>query len=276
MNARRLRRRLARALARGPSEPAAGARSGSATRAAAEHEGSLSMDLEGDSRTLLIAFGGIAGEQLGKPAFEFSRASEQLPVKRLMVRDLRQGWYHRGIPEYGDTLLSVADGLRALVSELEVERLVMAGNSAGAYAACVFGTLLGADTVLCFAPQTVLELDALAAIGDHRWDEQLGAVSAEGALDTRWSDLRRALVAAGGGDRAEREGRGGGRGGTRYQVYFDDTLLVDRLHAERLRGLDGVRLYRFGRGRHRLVRELREAGALERVLRQALGLGLPA
>jgi pimeloyl-ACP methyl ester carboxylesterase len=229
------------------------------SQALEDREASLSAELDGDSRSLLVAFGGIRGGQLGMPAFEFFQATARMPVKRVFVRDLRQGWYHRGIPEYGDTLASVAEGLRALIDAHEVDRLVMAGNSAGGYAALVFGTLLGAHTVLAFAPQTVLGLDELAAIDDHRWDEQLGAVASEGALDERWSDLRDALPLA---RLAE----------TRYQIYFDDSLAVDRLHAERLRGLDGARLYRFGRGRHKLVRELREAGALERLLHEALGL----
>jgi acetyl esterase/lipase len=162
-----------------------------------------------------------------------------------------------GTPEHGDSLTSVADGLTRVLAARGVERLVVTGNSAGGYAALVFGTLLGADTVLAFAPQTVLDLDLLAELGDHRWDQTVGKIVAAGSLDERWVDLRAALPDA-------------RRANTHYQVYFDESLLVDRRHAERLRGLPGVRLYRFGRGEHGLVRSLREAGALERMLRAAL------
>lgn len=220
---------------------------------------SLKLDMEVDSRTLLIAFGGMRGAEIGVPAFEFSAATEGLPVKRLFVRDLRQAWYHRGVPEYGDTLHSVADGLRALVAQHEVERLVMAGNSAGGYAALVFGTLLEADAVLSFAPQTVLDVDILAKMGDHRWDAQLVPIAAAGQLDRNWMDLREAIP-------RESDGK------TRYQVFVDEELQVDRLHAQRLESLAGLRLYRFGRGGHGLVRALREAGALQRLLRRALSL----
>jgi hypothetical protein len=226
-------------------------------RKPSDADGSLSLDADGDSRTLLVAFGGLMGERIGEPAFEFSMATRQMPVKRLFVRDLRQAWYHRGMPEYGTTLASVADGLGELVAEHEVDRLVMAGNSAGGYAALVFGTLLRADTVLSFAPQTVLDLPTLATMGDHRWDDQLQGIAAANALDPSWTDLRQALPAS-------------ARGGTSYRIFFDDSLAVDRLHAERLRGLPGVRLYRFGAGAHGLVRELRGAGALEHLLRDAL------
>src|ERR1700677_2024015 len=60
----------------------------------------MKLELEGEDRTLIIAFGGMAGE-FGMPFFEFLKATEGLPVKRLLVRDLRQAWYHRGIPGHG-------------------------------------------------------------------------------------------------------------------------------------------------------------------------------
>jgi acetyl esterase/lipase len=219
----------------------------------------MRLEMQSESRTLLIAFGGMRGAEIGIPAFEFAAATDGLPVKRLFVRDLRQAWYQRGVPEYGDTLQSVADGLRAFVERHEVDRLVMAGNSAGGYAALAFGTMLGADAVLSFAPQTVLDLDVLAAIGDHRWDAQLVPIVTAGRLDADWMDLGTAIPRA----RAER---------TRYEVFVDEQLTVDRLHAERLEAVEGLRLYRFGKGGHGLVRALREAGALQRLLGRALDL----
>jgi acetyl esterase/lipase len=216
----------------------------------------LSLDIDGDSRTLLIAFGGMRG-RIGMPPFEFLSLTGTIPVKRLFVRDLRQAWYHRGMPGHGTKLIDVAEALKELLARHEVERLVVAGNSSGGYAALVFGTLLGADTVLCFAPQTILDLDVLAAMDDHRWDEPLIELTAAQALDPGWVDLRSALPAA-------------RHANTRYNIYFDESLDVDRLHAERLGQVEGLRLYRFGGGGHYLIRRLRDAGALEQLLRSAL------
>jgi pimeloyl-ACP methyl ester carboxylesterase len=243
--ARFLRRRLERKTPKGARDPT-----------------SVSLDMGSDSRTLLLAFGGMQG-RIGMPPFEFLRLTGEMPVKRLFVRDVRQAWYHRGTPDYGDTIESVADSLRALIRDHDVERLVTAGNSAGGYAALAFGTMLGADTVLSFAPQTTLDPAVLGEIGDHRWDEHLTPLVEAAAIDVQWADLASAMPRA-------------RRAATRYQVYFDDSLSVDRLHAERLLGLDGLRLYRFGSGRHHLVRALREAGALERILRTALHVPLRA
>jgi len=124
----------------------------------------------------------------------------------------------------------------------------------------LFGTLLGADTVLGFAPQTVIELDVLAAMDDHRWDEQLVALTAEGALDPRWTDLRRALPGARHDD-------------TRYELYYDDSYEPDRLQAERMTELEGVQLHRLDGGAHGVARDMRNSGELERVLQRALELG---
>jgi hypothetical protein len=218
----------------------------------------VQSDMGSDSRTLLIAFGGLRG-RIDVPRFEFLGVTGDFPVKRLFVRDLDQAWYQRGAPRTGaKTLEELAVALQRIVEGEDVDRVVTIGNSAGGYGALAFGALLGADCVLAFAPQTIIDPGALKAMGDDRWIDQLLALERAGALDHDWLDLRTALPSA-------------RRRATRYQVYFDTSLRVDRLHAENLRDVDGVRLYRFGHGGHYLVNKMRDSGALERVLRDALG-----
>jgi pimeloyl-ACP methyl ester carboxylesterase len=212
--------------------------------------------MSANSRVLLLAFGGMVG-RIGIPPFEFFSLTGSMPVKRLFIRDLRQAWYHRGIPGHGSNIPELAESLGRILAREQVDRLVVAGTSAGGYAALVFGTLLGADEVLCFAPQTILDLDILADMNDHRWDERLGGLAAAGGVDARFADLRQVL---GGARRAD----------TDYRIYFARSLPADRLHAERLADLRGVRLYRFGHSNHNVARSLRETGALEHVLADAL------
>jgi pimeloyl-ACP methyl ester carboxylesterase len=216
----------------------------------------LSLDMSRDSHTLLIAFGGMRGE-LGIPPFEFFKATAGFPIKRLFVRDLSQAWYHRGIPGCGPTIGETAESLKRLIAEHDVDRLVVAGTSAGGYAALVFGTLLGAETAICFAPQTVLDLDTLASMEDHRWDAQVEELMADGGLDPRWTDLRSALPEARCAD-------------TRYELHFDPSFPPDRRHCERLSGLEGVLLRPREKGGHNIARDMRDAGELEPLLRTAL------
>jgi acetyl esterase/lipase len=220
----------------------------------------LSVDMDHDSSKLLIAFGGLSGK-LGMPPFEFFSMTRELPIKRLFVRDLRQAWYHRGVPGHGDTVTGVAESLRELIARHDVERVVVAGSSAGGYAAILFGTLLGADTVISLGPQTVLDLDVMGRMDDHRYDDHLEWLADRGMLEDAWMDLRSALPPV-------------RVANTRYELYFDDTFQCDRLHAEWLIGLEGLRLYRFGRGGHTIAGTLRRSGALERLLRRALDVPL--
>ncbi len=222
----------------------------------------LSSDMEVESGTLLLAFGGMAGE-LDIPPFEFFSLTGDMPVKRLFVRDLRRAWYHRGVPRNGLTVPEVAESLGRRLRGHEIERVVVVGTSAGGYAALLFGTMLGADTVLSFGPQGTIEPDSLAAMDDHRWDSYVEELVATGDLDPRWADLRRALP----------EVR---RADTSCRVYFDDGFGPDRAHAEWLAGLEGVSLCPVEGGKHMVARKMRESGELEEVLREALGLPRPA
>ena len=144
-----------------------------------------------------------------------------------------------------------------------MQRLVVTGNSAGGYAALVFGTLLGADTVLGFSPQTVLDLDLLRGWGDDRWERRITKLMDEGRIPSRWLDLREALPAA-------EPLPGASRSGTTCELYFDAELELDRLHAEHIADVPGVHLHPRKGGEHKLARELRQSGELEEVLQRAL------
>jgi len=216
----------------------------------------LSLDLDRESTSLLIAFGGIQGG-LEIPPFEFFNATGGFPIKRLFVRDLAQAWYHHGARGHGSNIPELADSLRALLAPYEVDRLVVTGTSMGGYAAILFGSLLGADTAIAFAPQTVLERGVLDEIGDHRWDKDLARVAARGGLDPRWTDLRRVLPEVRVAD-------------TLYEVRYDPLLRLDREHCERIEGLPGVRLLPREGGGHSIARDMRDRGELEPLLRGAL------
>ena len=228
-------------------------------RTVADPTAPVGIDLHSDAPTLLVAFGGIQGG-IGMPPFEFFRITSTIRTKRLFLRDLRQAWYHEGLPGYASTFTELAAALSHMAGQHRFDRLVATGVSAGGYAALAFGTLLGADRVLAFSPQTVITLDAMWTMGDHRFDKQLVGLAARKTLDPQWADLRAALPSARCVD-------------TLYELHFDPESQLDRAHAERLAGLEGVHLVTHPGIGHNIPRALRASGELRPLLTSALRAG---
>jgi hypothetical protein len=140
----------------------------------------LACDLEPDSDTLVVAFGGIAGG-LGTPPFEFFRILSRIGVKKAFVRDHHQAWYHRGVKGVGRDIDAVSRHLRELCAG---RRAIFVGNSAGGYAALLFGAAIGAE-VHAFSPQTFISHGLRKEHGDRRWQAEIGAFTP----DPRYEDL---------------------------------------------------------------------------------------
>jgi hypothetical protein len=194
---------------------------------------------------LLVAFGGI-GAVPGKPVvFEFVNVTERLPASRLFVRDPHNCWYHRdpGID-------ATAEEIASIVRLLRPSRTVMTGNSAGGYAALLFGALLGVDEVHAIAPRSFLG-PVRRIRAERRW--RRAALRSRRHLDGRYIDLAPVLRPA------QR---------TRFDVYFDSSSRPDRVHAQHL--AETCELHGFAGGGHFLARHLRDTGALEELLDGAL------
>src|ERR687898_1897347 len=144
------------------------------------------LDLETESRTLLVLFGGIAGG-VRMPVFEFFRLTSGFTAKKVFLRDPRRGWYQLGIPGVGDSPAAVRDLLSAAIERARAERVVMAGASAGGFAAILFGTWCAADEVIAFSPQTFVDEENRRLAGDTRWPEQIEVLLQE--VDSRSATL---------------------------------------------------------------------------------------
>jgi hypothetical protein len=220
-----------------------------ASRSSVDH--GLVADFAPDSRRLVVTFGGLAGGMAGVgppggrfrqgPMFEFARTLATVPVKTVFVRDHASAWYHRGVVGVGADVDAVAEHLREITAD--ADEVVMIGNSAGGYAALLFGALTGAE-VHAFSPQTFIDPTLRQLHGDTHWSLFLDALGDD--LDSRYADLLPLL----------------GEGDGPFHVYYPAAERIDALHAERLRELPQVRLHAFQYGGHGLVRALREAGWL--------------
>jgi hypothetical protein len=200
-------------------------------------------DLDHDSATMVIAFAGLKGYLGGFPAFEFRQILSSVNVKSVFLRDHWSAWYHRGVVDIGPGIDSVAGRLREL--EGEADRVVMIGNSAGGYAALLFGALLGCETY-AFSPQTFIAKDRLWSAGDHRWDEELIALLESGEFDPRYEDLAPVIAAS--------EGR--------FNVFHGALDEIDAEHVGNVRELEQVSVTTIENCDHRVVRHLRDSGWL--------------
>lgn len=211
------------------------------------------VDLEPGSPTLVVAFAGLKGYLGGFPAFEFRNILASVDVKSAFLRDHYAAWYHRGVVDVGPDVDAVVAWLRRL--EDEAERIVMIGNSAGGYAALLFGALLGREAH-AFSPQTFIDPELLREIGDGRWDEELDPLLASGRFDRRYADLSPVLAASAG----------------TFAIYYGALNDLDTKHADHVRDLDNVTAHAIEDSDHRVVRALRDSGWLHRFL---LGMAEP-
>jgi hypothetical protein len=213
------------------------------------------FDLQPESSTLLILFGGIAGG-VSIPVFEFFKQTAGLPVKKAFFRDPRRGWYQLGIPGVGDTILDIRAFLDDLVKRSGARRLVMAGASAGGYAALLFGAWCHADVVLAFSPQTFIDVENRQNVGDSRWQPQIDALHASLRNRPAVLDLDDLLPP--------------GDSRTCFQVHVSTDDPLDLLHARRIADRGGVQITEHLQGGHRLVKTLRDRGQLGPLLAQAI------
>ena len=207
-----------------------------------------------DSNVLLVAFAGVAG-QFYLPTFEFSSATESLVCSRLFLRDTLSLWYQAGIPELGDSPDHVADYIRSVVNDLKIDRIVTIGNSAGGYAALLFGALLQADEVHAFAPQTFL-----TSSHEYRWNSRASGRLEQLPIDVKYGDLRSLLAA---------------HVPTRFHVYYSEQDQLDSYHAQRIAHYAGVTLHPYREGGHGIIRQLKQSGELDRILMQAIAPDSP-
>lgn len=94
-----------------------------------------------------------------KDRYEWERVSQSSHLKKrvgkeIFVRDIYKQWYVQGINKTLDSADKLAEYLK---KETEGYRVVTAGNSAGGYAAVLFGLLLKADVVFDFSGQFEIE-----------------------------------------------------------------------------------------------------------------------
>jgi len=95
-----------------------------------------------------------------RKAFAFWKVSSVVldAVNIVHVNTTRNGWYHNGIPDCSDDIVSTVKVLEDVAWNIGATRIFTFGASMGAYAAALFGCQLGAARVLMISAETILGL----------------------------------------------------------------------------------------------------------------------
>ncbi len=212
-------------------------------------ESAIKKDVDREGDTLFIIFGGIS-QGIGLPRFEFYKITQSLPAKLVFIRDIHQGWYHLALPGIGTGISDVCNAIRRIEVESATKKTVCVGNSMGGYAALLVGSLVRADEVISFSPQTFIGRWLRIRYGDSRWKEQIKKVYGSPSSMHNAFDLSRLLADP---------------GYAKATIFADPKHRLDFVHAKRMEKLPGTKV-QWTDGGHNLVKKLRDAGDLENTL----------
>lgn len=217
----------------------------------------MATDFSSKSDVMLVAFGGLKGGIGRILPFEFFNLTKDIDTKKIYVRDLSLAWYHKGLPGIAKNIDGVAKYLGGLVKKSGAKKVIVVGNSAGGYAALLFGHLIDADVVLAFAPQTFISQRERKTHKDTRWEgAQIRNAHNSSTRQEKYFNLKRVLG-----------------GHTKFHIFYQRKSTLDKIHAERMRVVPTVVLHPRdeGGGDHYLVVHLKKNGVLKKILLRELG-----
>ena len=218
-------------------------------------------------RPLILSFGFLNDGAL--PVFDFFGRSKKLEDRfaikfnRLLVRDLENAWYHRGVAGLGIHVDEVAAALQRFIQAIRPSRVMTIGQSMGGYAAIMFGMLLQADRIVAFGPTTYLDPAEAKCFGDRRYMQAIEALQAD-PPKSAYLDLT-AL-----GTALDHRGEIHLLFGTRPDTDDGASSHVDAIHALRLAQRANVFLYPYPAAAHAIVHWLVEQKEIDDVLAHLL------
>ena len=219
-----------------------------------DREQSAILDLSHRNRPLMIAFGGLKGN-MGVAPFEFFKLTKSMKVNKIYLRDIDQELYHSGFPGVSGSIEETVSYLKQKIDVCGARRVVVFGNSMGAYAALLFGVLIGADAVHAFAPNTFVCDKGSDDNETHRLGNEITRRIRE-KYSARYFDLKDVIQLHG--------------NACELNLYFDSGHETDVEHAMHLNGLPNVVLHAFSDGSHHLIKALKRSGELRRIIISSL------
>ena len=136
-------------------------------------QASYLFDFQGEGEILVISFGFYAYDAI--PNFDFFGRLKKIElltgkkINKLLLRDKSNSWYHYGIEGLGNDVDETVASLKRIIKQIKPSKVVTIGQSMGAYAAIMFGSLLNVDKVLAFGTLAFFNSKRTELSGDTRW-----------------------------------------------------------------------------------------------------------
>ena len=163
--------------------------------------GNVTAEFSGPGKPLVITFGFYADPATTVAAFEFQGRLKKLELitgrelNKLFLREPSMRWYLAGIEGISHDVASTAEALRDAVDRAGAASVTVIGQSMGAYAAILYGALIGADKVISFGPLSRFDRRTWRLMNETRWLPPLDAYEASGVDASAYTDLPRFLAA---------------------------------------------------------------------------------
>jgi hypothetical protein len=140
--------------------------------------------------TAIVCFGGFALTMGGIVPYDFLNflSKHFKSADKYFYRDIKQMCYHKGIDKLSTDIESTVLYLKTKIVD-KYKRVIFTGNSAGAYASMLYGSLLNVSDVIVFKPITIL-------------------YGRKNIYDLRYSDLSKGII----------------NNTTRYYLYGDESI----------------------------------------------------
>jgi hypothetical protein len=184
------------------------------------------------------------------PPFEFVKTTKYASYCRLFLRDVFGIWYHRGLAGHTNDIDETIELLSSDIKERGFREVVCVGNSAGGFAAILFGVGIGTDLVHAFSPQTFLDKWRMLRHRDLRWIRSLASLY---VLRTQRKvlDLNSVLSS---------------NQVTKCVMHFCAGSRLDRIHVNHVARNRNVQLLGYPCSDHSVVKHLRDRGFLSKVI----------
>lgn len=205
------------------------------------------------SKTLLIVFGGIK-MGVGMPVHEFKRTLSQYECDKLFIKDSNQAWYQGGTSDFNN-LNELVNHIEKIIEEFNYNKTITLGNSMGGFAAILIGIHLNCTHIIAFSPQTFVDIRSKIANLDFRWPIQTLKANLKGSLYLL--NLGHFLCQ----NLPNRSS---------IRVFYPENHKLDRKHAMKLFGYQNVALKSINCASHSLVKELRDNGQLNSILKDII------